>query len=454
MKNKKIVLIGSGSQFTEFYLQEIFKFADFKGVTIAFVDRKPDRLKVVKGIAEKINKALDWNVKFEGYTDRRKALPGADLVYCFAAVNYKESWKMERTICLKHDMNPFEFHTSGVSSLSMGMRHIPLALDICSDMEELCPEAWLVFDNNPLTKIVTAVYRHSKTKTFGYCNGHELEQMGIEQILGLDKLDSSVIEARGFEREYMVPGGTVSALQIGINHMGWIVSLKDSKTGEDLYPKFKNIVHNTPLKNIPLGFRYSVEMYKRFGFFPAPGDTHIADYMWCVDKDMETLCSLTLFDVDAWFGGRNAAAWSEIASKLKDMDSIKSFVNERRTGWQSTQIARIMLGGKYEYFPAINIMNNGCISNLNDDVVVEVPGVLGPDFVKGINMGPLPEQVLAFCQLHATQANLIADAAALGDKEKALQALLIDPYIASVKKAEALLKDVLEYNKQYDIRFK
>ncbi len=112
-----------------------------------------------------------------------------------------------------------------------------------------------------------------------------------------------------------------------------------------------------------------------------------------------------------------------------------------------------MLGGNYEYFPAINIMNNGCISNMNDDVVVEVPGVLGPDFVKGLNIGPLPDEVLAFCQLHATQSNLIADAAAFGNKEKALQALLIDPYIASVKKAEALLADVLDYNKQYEIRF-
>ena len=47
MKGKKIVLIGSGSQFTEFYLQELFKYPEFKGVTLAFVDRKPDRLKVV-----------------------------------------------------------------------------------------------------------------------------------------------------------------------------------------------------------------------------------------------------------------------------------------------------------------------------------------------------------------------------------------------------------------------
>jgi len=453
MKRKKIVLFGSGSQFTEFYLQELFKYEDFKGITLAFVDRKPERLKVVKGIAEKINASLNWGIKFEGYSDRREALPGADLVYCFAAVNYKESWKMERTICLKHGMDPYEFHTSGVSSLSMGMRHIPLVLDLCKDMEELCPDAWLVLDNNPLTKILTAVLRHSKTKAFGYCNGHELEQMGIEQILELDKLDSKVIEAKGFEREYMVPGGTVSVHQIGINHMGWIVSMRDSKTGKDLYPNFKDIIAKTPLKNIPKGFRFSVEMYKRTGFFPAPGDTHIADYMWCMDKEMETLCNVEPFDVDSWFGGRNASDWSAIADKIKDLDSINSFINERRTGWQTTQIAKIMLGGKYEYFPAINIMNNGCISNLNDDVVVEVPGVLGPDFVRGINMGPLPEQVLAFCQLHATQSNLIADAAALGNKEKALQALLIDPYINSVTKAEALLVDVLEYNKQYDIRF-
>jgi alpha-galactosidase len=452
MKKKKIVLIGSGSQFTEFYLQELFKYPEFNGATIALVDRKPDRLKVVKGIAEKINAYLGWDLTFEGFGDRREALPGADVVYCFAAVNYKESWKMERTLCQKHGLNPYEFHTSGVSSLSMGIRHIPLVLDICADMEKLCPDAWLVLDNNPLTKIVTAVLRHSRTKAFGYCNGHELEQMAIEQILGKTEKEDAV-ETHGFEREYMVPGGNVSVQQIGINHLGWVVQIRDAKTGEDLYPKFRDIVFNCPLDEIPLGYRFSAEIFKRFGYFPAPADTHIADYLWCVDDEMDRLCHLEPFDVDAWFGGRNAAAWEEIAGKVQDVESTKAFIEERRTGWQSTQIARIMFGGNYEYFPAINIMNKGCISNLNDDVVVEVPGVLGPDFVQGIHMGPLPEQVLAYCQLHATQANLVADAAATGNREKALQSLLIDPYISSVTKAEALLADVLDYNRQYDIRF-
>ncbi len=55
-------------------MQELFKYPDFKGITLAFVERKPERLKVVKGIAEKINNAYKWEINFEGYSDRREAL--------------------------------------------------------------------------------------------------------------------------------------------------------------------------------------------------------------------------------------------------------------------------------------------------------------------------------------------------------------------------------------------
>jgi len=449
---KKIVLIGSGSQFTEFYLQEMFKYPEFRGVNLAFVDRKPDRLGVVMGIADKINREMGFDIRFEGFGDRREALPGADLVYCFAAINYKETWKNERAICQKHGLNPYEFHTSGISSLSMGSRHIPLVLDICADMEELCPDAWLILDNNPLSKILAAVLRHTKTKCFGYCNGHELVQMGVEQILGKAAEDKQDTEASTIAREYMVPGGSINIQAIGVNHLTWLTDIRDTATGEDLYPEFRRVCAATPIDKIPLGYRYSAEMLKRTGYFPAPGDTHIADYLWCTDKEMDEKCTLLPFDVDGWFGGRDADAWSAIAADLQDRDSIIRFINQRRTGWQSTQIARIMLGGRYEYFPAINIMNNGCISNMSDDAVVELPGVLGPDCVKGLCMGPLPEQVVAFCQLHATQANLIADAAALGDKSLALQSMLIDPFINSVAKAEVLLEDVIAANRKYGSR--
>ena len=454
---RKIVLIGSGSQFTEFYLQELFKYPEFKGITLTFVDRNPERLAVVKGIAEKINGLLGYDITFEGYTDRRDALPGAYLVYCFASVNYKETWANEKVICNRHGLNPYEYHTSSISSLSMGMRHIPLVLDICADMEELCPDAWLVLENNPLTKIETAVLRHSKTKVIGYCYGHELVEMSLEQILGKTPEGKSTEETAGaglIDREYMVPGGAVSLQSMGINHLMFVQSIKDSKTGEDLYPEFRRIINETPLEKLPQGFRYSAEVYKRLGFFPGPGDTHIADYMWCTDEEIAKKCNIECFDVWSWFGGRDADAWDQIGAVVQDKESAEKFVMERRPGWQSTQLARIMIGGKYEYFPAINIMNNGCISNLPDDVVVEVPGVLGPDSVQGIKMGRLPEEIAAFCHLHAMQSNLFADAAALGDREIALRGLMIDPYIAGITRAEALLEDVIQSNSKYDIRFK
>jgi len=454
MKSKKIVLIGSGSQFSEFYLQEAFKYPEFKGTTIAFVDRKPERLKIVKGIADKINEELDFGINIEGYTDRRDALPGADLVYCFVAVDLKNSWNNDLQLCRKFGLNPFEFHTSSISSLSMGMRHIPIVLALCKDIEELCPDAWLVLDNNPLAKILSAVLRYTNTKCFGYCNGHELEQTGIEQMLSLDKQSKEIIESKTHEREFMVMGDNISVLFMGINHLGWVMTIRDSATGEDLYPKFREICKTTPLDQIPLGFRYSVELCNRLGYFPSPGDVHLADYIWNLDDDVIRRTGLEPFNPFDWFGGRDANAWEEIAARVTDKESAEAFVQERRSGWMSTHIARVMFGGRYEYFPAINIMNNGCISNLNDNCIVEVPGVIGPDCVKGLNMGPLPEELLPYCALHASQSNLIADAIVHGDRDIALKAMLMDPFIQSITKAEEMVDAFIEQNRPYDITFK
>ncbi|TFG59188.1 MAG: hypothetical protein E4H36_14280, partial [Spirochaetales bacterium] len=208
MKKAKIVVIGSGSQFTEFFLQELFKFDEFKGCTLALVDRKADRLKHEVELANRINKALDWGLTIEGHTDRKNALPRADFVYCFLAVNSKEAWKKEFEICNKHGINPYEAYTVGAPGLNFSIRHVPVMLDIAADMEKLCPDAWLILDNNPLSRILAALERHSKVKWIGYCNGHEMIQMALEQLLGKDTR-THLRDADPIEREFMVPSGSV-----------------------------------------------------------------------------------------------------------------------------------------------------------------------------------------------------------------------------------------------------
>ena len=453
-ERNKIVLIGSGSQYTEFFLQELFKYEDFKGCTVAMVDRKPERLNEVLSIGKKLNEIMDWDVEFIGSPERRDVLPGAKVVYMFAAVNYMHAWARELEICQKNGVKTYEFHTTGPGGLSMAMRHVPLALDICKDMEELCPDAWLVLDNNPLARIQAAVLRHSKTKVVGYCYGHELVQTALEQILDMTDRDESTKMADPVEREFMCPADNITIRQAGVNHMMWLLDVRDRRTGEDLYPKLKSILDSVPLSEIPVGYKYCTEVYKLFGLFATPADSHVADYCWSSDLGNEERCGLYPFPVASWFGGRDKDAWAGIAAKILDKDSAENFIKQRRTGWMSTQISRYLFNGDPKYFPAFNMINGGTIENLSPDIIVETCGVIGPDYIAHTKIGKLPAGPAAICELNGRMALMVADAAATGDKSLALQSLLIDPFVNSETIAKNILEDILEENKQYDTYFK
>jgi len=447
----KIVVIGSGSQFTEFFLQEIFKFEEFKGCTLTLVDRRPTRLEQEIRLANFINDSVGWDIKVKGYTDRRDALKDANYIYCFIAVNHMETWKKEFEIANKHGIYPLEAYTAGAPGLGMSMRHVPVMIDICKDIEEICPNAWLILDNNPLAKIIAAILRHTKVKCIGYCNGHELVQMALEQILNMDERDPSERAADPVEREFMVPAGNVDITLAGINHCQWLLDIRDTKTGEDLYPLVKENIKD--IDKVPAGYKFSAEICKLFGYFPSPADNHVADYIWTVDRKIFKDFNLAPYPVDQWFGGRDAEAWGKIADGINTHETAREFVSKRRVGWLNLQIARFMMSGKQKYFPALNLLNTGAITNLDSDIIVEVPAIVGPNGAKAITIGDLPEQLVPICALHGKITNIVADATVLGSKELALQALLLDPFVPNLQTAKSLLDDILEYNKDYYTRF-
>jgi len=447
----KIVVIGSGSQFTEFFLQEIFKFEEFRGCTIALVDRRPTRLEQEVRLANFINDSVGWDIKVKGHTDRRDALKNANYIYCFIAVNHMETWKKEFEIANKHGIYPLEAYTAGAPGLGMSMRHVPVMIDICKDIEEICPNAWLILDNNPLAKIMAAILRHTKVKCIGYCNGHELVQMALEQILNMDEREPSERAADPIEREFMVPAGNVDITLAGINHCQWLLDIRDTKTGEDLYPLVKENLKD--INKVPTGYKFSAEVCKLFGYFPSPADNHVADYIWAVDRNIFKDFDLAPYPVDKWFGGRNAEAWKKIADGINTHEAARDFVSKRRVGWLNLQIARFMMSGEKKYFPAINLLNTGAITNLDSDIIVEVPAIIGPNGAKAIMIGDLPEQLVPICALHGRITNIVADATVLGSKELALQALLLDPFVPNLQIAKGLLDDMLEYNKDYYTRF-
>lgn len=448
----KIVLLGSGSQFTEFFLQELFKYEDFKGCKLALVDRNPDRLKQEIKFAEVLNNAVNWDVEIEGTGDRKIALRDADFVYIFAAVNQREAWHKEFELAEKYGYTTLEGYTNGPASIGTSIRHVPLVLDIARDMENICPKAWMILCNNPIPKLQAAVEKYSKIKCVGYCNGHELIEMAMEQLLDRTEKRSRVdMDAGIVEREFMVPKGNMIITLAGVNHFQWILNIKDIDSGADLYPLIKKNIEIK--KNIPNDYAFSSEMNRIFGLFPSPGDLHIMDVAWFATKKIQLSYNINPFNPDDWFGMRGPNEWQVISEKYKDAAEAKKFIGERRTGWMYLQIARYLMHGKKEYFPALNLKNNGAISNLSDDIIVEVPCLIGGDKIEPIQVGPLPDGIAAICEFWGRLNNIIAYGAAEGNREKLLQALVLDPFVPDLVVASNLLEEILEYNSKYETRF-
>jgi len=304
----KMVLIGSGSQFTEYFLQEIFKYEDFKESTLVLVDRKPERLKQEIKLVDSLNSAVNWGIRFKGTGDRREALENADFVYIFAAVNQKEAWHKEFELAKKYGYTTLEGYTNGPASVSTSIRHVPLVLDIAKDMEEICPEAWMILCNNPLPKLQSAVEKYSTIKCIGYCNGHELVEMALEQLLErTDRRKKEEMDAGIVEREFMVPKGNLVITLAGINHFQWVLNIRDADSGEDLYPLLRK---NIEIKQkIPNDYAFSAELTRIFGLFPSPGDLHIMDVTWFADRNIQIKYNINPFNPDDWYD--QWPGWSE-----------------------------------------------------------------------------------------------------------------------------------------------
>jgi alpha-galactosidase len=245
----------------------------------------------------------------------------------------------------------------------------------------------------------------------------------------------------------------VDIMLAGINHLQWVTDVRDAVTGEDLYPRVMQSIAKMKAGDFPGGYRFIFEAAKLLGLVCSPADNHVGDYLWFIDDTIAERCSLKPYPVDQWFGGRMASDWAAIAARYDSPEAIKKYVSQRRIGWLSLQISRYLMTGGQKYIPAINLRNEGAISNLSDDIIVEVPAVIGPDGPKALQYGPLPDVVAPFCQLTGSITNIVADAAAKGDRKLALQALLLDPFIHSATVAEALLEDMLAYSRQYETRF-
>lgn len=153
--------------------------------------------------------------------------------------------------------------------------------------------------------------------------------------------------------------------------------------------------------------------------------------------------------LQSWDGNRRrrASRWELARSILSDETPVEKL----RDMWQfnilEEPVAEIIEAIHYNdnlYMQQLNIPNNGgLIPNLPHDAIVEVPGMISGAGIQGLGMPPLPEGIAELCRRELALSSLVVDAAATGDRQLALQALLLDPMVDDLDTARAILDDFL-----------
>lgn len=400
-------------------------------------------------LANRLNEAWQARMTIRASADRRTALAGASFVIVSIEVPPREElWRLDWGIPLKHGLRQPYGENGGPGGLMHACRQIGPFMEVVRDVQDLCPAAWIINFSNPLPRLVRAVTKHSAAKIVGKC--HQIEVgYGIAAVLLADhfgydapqNLDFHADPAHSDEKKLMARLGRqhLDIKAAGLNHFTWMLDVRDRQTGEDLYPRLRAAAGEAPASFEPL----SMELFRIFNFCPVPGDTHLCEYLpWTHDATSRPWehYNLRLYD---WDGNEvlRASGRERVRKMASGALPVEELRHQQSEG--ATELIEAISAGTDYYDEAVNIPNNGAIPNIPGDAIVEIPAIVGSAGPSGFDLGPLPEPIAELCRREAMLVELVVDAAVLGKRELALQALLLDPMINDIGRARAILDDYL-----------
>ena len=422
----RIVFIGAGSTvFARNLMGDILSFPELSSSTIVLHDIDEERLRTSEIVGHKIIETLGVSATIEATTDRRAALAGANYVITmFQVGGYKPSTVIDFEIPKKFGLEQTIADTLGIGGIMRGLRTIPVILDICRDMEELCPDALLLNYVNPMSMLCWAISRSSTIKTIGLCHSVQHTAHQLAEDLGID---ADSIEYRC----------------AGINHMAFYLDFQQRQGKElvDLYPRIAERATIFPMptrgdvERSDGGFdglsdavRY--EMFKRLGYFVTESSEHFSEYVpWFIKNGRSDLLDKFGIPLDEYPRRceRQIEGWETLRTRLENPEARVRVVQSMEYGSgiihsMETGQSRVVYG---------NVPNRGIISNLPDDCCVEVPCVVDASGITPTYIGALPPHLAALMQTNINVQSLTVEAALTGKREHVYHAAMFDPHTAA-----------------------
>ena len=429
---KKIVFLGGGStQFTPALMVDFIHAKGVYGSTIVLVDLDERKLGITTALGKKLMEAGDADYKIESTTDRKIALSGADYVIISVEINRFPLWEKDQSIPLEFGIEQAMGENGGPGGLMHAMRQIPPIVEICQDVEKLCPDALVLNLANPMSRISQAVVDHTSAKYIGLCH----------EIADGNKYLSSLLD---------LPEEKIDVVAAGLNHFTWYLKIANKETGEDLYPMVRELAPNAAHRDRLL----VADLLRLTDVLCVTSDSHVGEYLsgghiWRTQWNSE----LEPFDFfqfyrEIYIPGIDAQIQQLIAGEYPAEDFIRN-----KSGEIVADIIETAAEGREQRYEAFNLPNDGLISNLPGDCVVEVPGTINGGDFGGEAVGPLPGVIAEWCRRQTAIQKLNVKAAMEGDRQAALEAMLLDPVVPDRFTAEKCLDAMLEANRKSLPRF-
>lgn len=424
----KIAFIGAGSiGFTRCLLSDLLTVPEFRDIEVAFTDINPDNLRMVTQLCQRDIDENGLSIKIHSTLDRREAFKDAKYVINCVRIGMLEAFATDVEIPLKYGVDQCVGDTLCIGGIMYGQRGVNAMLEFCKDIREVAaPGCILLNYSNPNAMVTWACNTYGGVPTYGLCHGVQHGHEQIAQALGRDKKDVDIICA-------------------GLNHQTWYISVKTDgveRTGE-LYEYMKK-AEFAKNENVRL------DVMKNFGYYSTESNGHLSEYLMWYRKRPEEMEKW--INYSRWSQGETAGYlrvckesrnWFETDFPNWLKEPAKKYIPENRSSEHGSYIIEGLETGRV-YRGHFNVMNNGAISNLPDECVVEVPCYVDGNGISVPKVGDLPLGCAAICSQSVWVQKLAVEAAVAGDITLLRQAALMDPLTGAVCTPDEIIQMVDE----------
>lgn len=443
MTNTKIACLGGGSLYFPRVLADLALEEELAGSEVVLYDIDADKAELMAALGVRLARDADSGLRVRASAGLDDCLDGAGFVVTSIGGSGAEvtrnvygSWyhNADMHIPAKYGIHQIIGDTAGPAGMMMGLRSIPAYLRISRRMEKRCPRAILLNHSNPMAPIMRALHKYSSITSIGICHGVQGGIGAAAKLLG-------------------VPAGELECRWIGTNHYYWFTGLRHH--GNDMLPE---LVKLTREQEAPADHAMSAELSAAYGYrIVYPDDGHIIEFYPFAARVTDQKALPYSLAESAQRHGYDASqplperehASPQLRAKFlvqygKILDDVK-LPERQEDGVHGEGLATLiaaMASGRRQIC-ILNLANGSAIPNLPSTAEVEVEAVTDSTGARALTMGEAPMVLKGILEKRFVWHELVADAAAKGDRNAALQALLIDEMAIPPRDAELMLDELL-----------